>query len=232
MSLQASITGLQEKLAKLYLELEHRFSENQIIRDLWNAMSHDIAEQMHSMTLLPNSFWAKLKTEQDGFSESISLILKQSIEKEGDQSLKSCFDRALQFEEPTISKIYVPVIRKLRENWTNQALDFYIVVKAHLARITRVTHEFAGDPAIIQRSSQLLQQFEKEVQEPPTPVRIPARKGHASPPVGQKEKRTAKPQKKARPKKIPALAKRAESHRTRTKPLVKKIALPRRRVRR
>jgi hypothetical protein len=232
MSLQGSISDLQEKLEKFYLELEHRFNENQIIRDLWSAMAHDIAQQKRSMTMLPHSFWNKLKEEQNGFAKSISAILIQNIDNKEDQSLKNCFGRALLFEEPTISKIYVPIIRKLRENWTDRALDFYIMVKAHLARITRVTLAFAGDPVIIQRSSSLLQHFEKEVQEPQVTAKAPAHKGFAAQPIQHEERRVEKPKKNARTKPAPALAKRAQSRRTRTKPLAKKINLQRRRVRR
>jgi hypothetical protein len=232
MSLQGSISDLQETLTKLYLELEQRFKENPIIRDLWNAMAHDIVQQKRSMTLLPHSFWNGLKDEKDGFSRSISEILRQRIDSEGDRSLKSCFERALSFEEPTISKIYIPIIRRLRGNWTDQALDFYIMVKAHLARIARVTQAFAGDPMTIQRSGLLLQQFEKEVQEPQIVLKPAAYTGRAVRPAPAKEKHSQKPQKKALPKLAPSLAKSAKSRRTRTKPLVKKIGLTRRRARR
>jgi hypothetical protein len=232
MSLQGSISDLQAKLEKFYLELEQRFNENQIIRDLWNAMAHDIAQQKRSMTMLPHSFWNKLKEEQDGFTKSISAILLQNIDNKEDESLASYFNRALLFEEPTISKIYVPIIRKLRGNWTDQALDFYIMVKAHLARITRVTLAFSGNPVIIQRSSSLLQHFEKEVQEPQVTAKDTAHKGFAAQPIQREEKHVEKSKKKTRTKPAPALVKRAPSHRTRTKPLAKKTSLQRRRVRR
>jgi hypothetical protein len=232
MSLQGSIANLQEALAKLYLDLEQRFNDNLIIRDLWNAMAHDITQQKRSMSLLPNSFWNKLKDQKDGFSASFSDIMRQRFDNEGDRSLKSCFERALLFEEPAISKIYIPIIRSLRENWTEQSLDFYIMVKAHLARIARVTQSFAGDPMIIQRASLLLRHFEKEVQEPKVIVKPAVHKGKIARPIQTKEKRHAKPKKKSPPKPTPSLAKRANSRRAGTKPLVKKIGLQRRRVRR
>jgi hypothetical protein len=232
MSLQGSIADLQEGLVKVYLELEQRFNENLIIKDLWSAMAHDVTQQKRSMALLPPSFWKKLKDEKDSFSKSLPAIFRQRFDNEGDKSLKSCFDRALFFEEPTVSKIYIPIIRKLRENWTDQALDFYIMVKAHLARVARVTQAFAGDPMTIQRSSMLLQHFEKEVQEPKVITQPSARKGYVVQPAAVTAKRQAKPQKRARPKMAPSLAKRAKSRRTGTKPLVKKISLQRRRVRR
>jgi hypothetical protein len=234
MSLQGSISDLQKTLEKLYLQLEQRFNENQIIRNLWTTMAHDIVQQKHSMSLIPNSFWNKLKDGKEGFPESVSAILRQNIDNKVDSSLQSCFDHALFFEEPIVSKVYVPVIRKLREDWTNQALDFYIMVKSHLARIARVTQAFAGDPETIRRSSLLLQNFEKEVQEPKVVALKPAASKASSkkPDRSQKTKPAPKLKKKALPKLAKSLSKRGKSHRPATKPLVKKISLPRRRARR
>jgi hypothetical protein len=231
MNLQGSITDLQNTVVKLYLDLEQRFKENQLIRDLWTAMAHDITQQKLSLTMLPSSFWHKLKAEQDGVAAALaeSALVHESGNK-GDASLKSCFERTMLLEEQTILKIYVPIIRKLRENWTDQALDFYIVVKAHLARITRVTQAFAGDPVIIQRSSLLLQRFEKEVQEPQIVVKPKLNKAHAV--QHAQEKHSTMRQKKAIPKQAAAIAKRAKIHHKRAKPLVENISLQRRRVRR
>ena len=232
MSLQGSITEHQDAVIKFYHELEQRFSENQLIRDLWNAMAHDIMLQKRSMNVLPPSFWHQLKAGQNGLSRAISEASRQISEKEDDPSLRRCFERTLAFEEPAILRIYVPIIRKLRENWTDRALDFYIIVKAHLARIMRITQMYAGDPVIIQRSNLLLQHFEKDVQEPPAEVVQPvAHRVHAGqPPVGRyavsHAKKAASKQKTA-----PAIVKRAKSHHGRAKPLVEKI-LPRRRARR
>jgi len=226
MNLQVSITEFQDTLARLYLELEHRFKENQLIRDLWSAMAHDVTQQKRSLSVIPPSFWHKLKKEHDGWSKAISeSTQQQAAEKKEDQSLKACFERALLFEEPATLKIYVPIIRKLRENWTDQALDFYIMVKSHLARIARVTQSFAGDPIIVLRSNVLLQHFEKGVQAPHVEAERPARRTHGAHPA--QEKHAAKPKKLAQ--KASAVAKHAQSHHSRTKPLVEKINLPRRR---
>jgi hypothetical protein len=232
MNLQGSITELQDTIIKLYLDLEQGFRENQLVRDLWSAMAQDVTQQKRSMSALPHSFWTKLKDEQDGFSRAVSEIRKQTNENKEDQSLKSCLERTLIYEEPTTLQLYAPIIRKLREDWTDQALDFYIMVKAHLARITRVTQAFAGDPVVIQRSSLLLQRFEKEVQEPHAIAEPILPKARAPHPPRTKEKHPVKPQKKALSKRAPALAKRAKSHHGRSKPLVKKIALQPRRARR
>ncbi len=231
MNLQGSVTALQDTVVRLYLELEHHFKENQLIRDLWSAMAHDVAQQKRSMNVLPTSFWNQLKSERDGLLETVSETSHSQIaETKEYKSLKSCFELALFFEEPTILKIYAPIIRKLRENWTDQALDFYIMVKAHLARIARVTQSFAGDPIIIQRSNSLLQSFEKEVQ---APQAVPEPESRRIPVVRAEEKKqAAKTHKKVLAKQAPALAKHAKSRRERTKPLVEKISLQRRRGRR
>ena len=172
MNLHGSIKDLQNKIVQLYLKLEHRFSENGLIRELWSAMANDVSQQIRSLNALPPSFWNQLKKDQNlpliAAAEGAS---HQSIENEEDLSLMGCFSRALCLEEPTILKVYVPLIRRLRENSTAPALDFYIVVKAHLARITRVTESYSGDPAVIQRANSLLQAFEKEVQEPSIKIR-------------------------------------------------------------
>jgi hypothetical protein len=231
MNLQGSITELQDTILRLYLQLEERIKENQIIRDLWTAMGHDVAQQKRSMIVLPPSFWHQLKEEMDGTIRAIAEgTRKQAFEIKEDHLLKSCLDHALSLEEPTILKIYVPIIRKLRENWTDRALDFYIMVKAHLARITRVTQSFAGDPSVIQRANLLLQRFEKEVQEPlhvavvPKPRQVAGVQHHP-------EKHPKRPAKKVVSKPAATLAKHAKSHHKRTKPLVEKM-LPRRRARR
>ena len=231
MNLHGSIKELQNTIVQLYLKSEHRFSENLLIRELWSTMAHDVSLQISSMNALPNSFWSQLKQDGDGLSAAFAdNIRHQHFENEEDASLRNCFERALQFEEPTILKIYVPLIRKLRENLTAPALDFYIMVKAHLARIVRVTESYSGDPVIIQRANLLLQNFEKEVQEPAHIVVMePAKKkGHAAHPIENKKpaKIIPKPVKRTG-----ALQKRTILH-TRPKRLVKKVSLPRRRARR
>jgi hypothetical protein len=229
MNLQGSITELQDTIFQIYLQLEERFKENQIIRDLWTAMEHDVAQQKSSMNVLPPSFWHQLKEEMDGTIRAIAEgTKKQAVEIKEDHLLKSCLDHALSLEEPTILKIYVPIIRKLRENWTDRALDFYIMVKAHLARITRATQSFAGDPVVIQRANLLLQRFEKEVQEPLHVAVVPKRQVAGI--QHHPEKPPKKPAKKVVSKPAVTLVKHAKSHHKRTKPLVEKM-LPRRRAR-
>jgi hypothetical protein len=236
MNLQGSITELQDTIIRLYNELQQRFSENQIVRDLWSAMAQDITQQKYSISALPHSFWTQLKDEQDKFHKEISAARHQVIDKKEDLSLVNCFEHAFLYEEPATLKVYVPIIRRLRENWTDRSLDFYIMVKAHLARITRVTQSFAGDPRIIQRSHMLLQQFEKEVQEQHVVLehRPPKARPIQDLQVQVTEKPAAKPQpqKKAPAKKKPSLPKHADKHHGRAKPLVEKIGIQRRRAHR
>ncbi len=234
MNLQGSITELQDTMIQLYVDLQQRFSENQLVRDIWSSMAQDVAQQKRSMSALPHSFWIQMKDEQDPFIKEIAAARKQIIEKKEDLSLIRCFEQAFLYEEPATLKIYVPIIRRLRENWTDRALDFYIIVKAHLARITRVTREFAGDPGILQHSNLLLQQFEKEVQEPHIKpmARQTAKSAKPVPPPEVKARHVAKPQKKAASKPKPSLAKHAGTHHGRSKPLGEKINLQRRRAHR
>jgi hypothetical protein len=231
MNLHGSIKDLQNNIIQLYLKLEHRFSENALIRELWSAMAHDVSLQIGSLNALPQSFWNQLKKEQDlALIAAAEAASHQSIENEEDQSLMGCFNTVLCLEEPASLKVYAPLIRKLRENSTAPALDFYIMVKAHLARITRVTQSFAGNPVIIQRTNSLLQAFEKEVQEPHIEARVSDKKKKK---VSQsaKHKEPAKKIRKTAAKAHP-LAKPAKILHRRPKPLVKKVSISRRRARR
>jgi hypothetical protein len=244
MNLHGSIKDLQNKIIQRYLKLQHRFSENELIRELWGAMAHDVSQQVTSLSALPQSFWNQLKNEQDlALRAAAEAASHQSIENEEDQSLTDCFNSALCLEEPAILKVYAPLIRKLRENSTAPALDFYIVVKAHLARIARVTQSFAGDPLAIQRANSLLQAFEKEVQEPHIEARILDKKKKATQlrarqePANEVRKIAAKVRKsagKARKtaEKARPLAKPAKILHRRPKPMVKKVSISRRRARR
>lgn len=234
MNLRGSITDLQKRVSQLYLKIGQRFSENSLIRELWSAMEHDLSQQLHSLNALPAFFWNQLIKRQDGLMESIGSAKKFQIDdNKEDLSLRSCFEQSLSVEEPMILKIYIPIIRSLRDNWTDQALDFYIMVKAHLARILRVTQAFSGDPLIIQRSNMLLQNFEKEVQgprpAPPKPAAARAKAKGSHPVPAKKKAETRRPR---APKRARSLVKRVKMRSSRTKPLINKVRLSRRRARR
>jgi hypothetical protein len=231
MNLHGSIKDLQNKIVQLYLKLEHRFSENGLIRELWSGMANDVSQQIRSLNALPPSFWNQLKKDQNlPLIAAAEGAIRQSIENEEDQSLMGCFSRALYLEEPAILKVYAPLIRGLRENSTAPALDFYIVVKAHLARITRVTQSYSGDPAVIQRANSLLHAFEKEVQEPHIRIARPETK-KALAEHSDKHKVPAQKQRKTSVKARPS-AKPAKILHRHPKPLVKKASIARRRARR
>lgn len=232
MNLQGSIKDLQKRLSHLYLKLGQRFSENILIRKLWDSMGSDVDKQLSSLSALPSSFWNQLQKHQDGVAESIGAVKSlQLIEKDKDGSLKSCFEQAFLFEEPMILKLYVPIIRSLRENWTDQALDFYIMVKAHLARIVDITRAFSGDPILVQRSNLLLESFERGVQGPPQP---PSRPSAPKPLPDKAAAAKKKPEKRPNPatKRTHPVIQRAKIRPARSKPLISKVRLPQRRARR
>ena len=230
MNLHGSIIEIQNTIAHRYLQLEHRFKENGLIRELWASMANDLSQQINSLKALSPSFWNHLKGDPDKTLETaVQSVSHQTIGEIEDLPLKGYFEFALMLEEPTILKIYAPIIRSLRENYTDKALDFYIMVKAHLARIVRVTQSFSGDPIVIHRANLLLQNFEKEVQEPQLKAKpVQARKTPSAKPVQAKKPiaKSAKASKSAHP-----LAKHNKMHHS-PKALVKKVELSRRRARR
>ena len=140
MNLHGSIADLQKATIQLYLKLQKRFKDNALIRELWESMAGDVSQQRDSLKALPPSFWNQVQKEHGELLQAtIPYVRLQVTDKIKDIPLKGCIESALQFEEPTILKIYIPIIRSLRENPENPALDFYIMVKAHLARIARMT---------------------------------------------------------------------------------------------
>src|SRR5207249_9011641 len=65
----------------------------------------------------------------------------------------------------TILFPYTTLFRS-RKEWTDQALDFYILVNAHLTRLARLIGSTSGDPVLIKRCSDLVLQFERATQVP------------------------------------------------------------------
>ena len=182
MNLHRSIADLQKAAIQLYLKLKQRFKDNELIRELWSAMADDLSQQKGSLKALPPSFWNQLQKEHSELLQAVVPYARlQVTDNISDMPLKTCIEGALRFEEPTILKIYIPIIRGLRQNLASPALEFYIMVKAHLARIARMTASFSGDPVIIQRSSLLLQSFEREIQEPKVEPIVHKKKARAKP---------------------------------------------------
>lgn len=236
MNLHGSISKLQNSGARLYVEVAQCFKENNLIRDIWLEMAHDKEQQVASLRSLPRSFWIELKKQEDGLLEATQSCLQfAERSKDEERSLKKCFTETLEFEEPIILKVYAPLIRQLRTEWTDHALDFYIMIKAHVARLLRVVQSFSGDPILVQRASTLLQNFEKEVQAPevpPVPVVLSTSRKAASRKHGQDAHRapTRKAQAHAAGRSL-SLGKRTKSVTPRAKPFVKNIELRRRRAR-
>ncbi|MBN2319412.1 MAG: hypothetical protein JXR49_10065 [Acidobacteria bacterium] len=233
MSLYGSIKEVQNNIEKFYLNLEQRFNENKLISDLWCQMAQDVSQQIQSLHDLPKSFWSRLKKDPVELIKTIKTDIKpQDLEIESDISLSECIDKAIQSEEAIILKIYVPLIRNLRKNWTGQALDFYIMVKAHTVRIKRVAEAFSGDPIVMQHATLLFQGFEKEIQEPDAEIiqkiksarknRTVRGKKSVKPKTQAKSKTRAKTKLKAEAKpKIRAKAKAKAVAKTKPKPASK-----------
>jgi hypothetical protein len=229
MNLQGSIIEHQNSISQIYRKIEDRFSENSIIRALWNNMALDISKQITSFKSLPPSFWSQLKKNQDSQFETLNGIFDKQYHLNEVMSLKDCLNLTLQIEETIILNVYAPVIRNLRGNWTKTALDFYIIVKAHVARIVGVIESFSGDTTLIQRAHVLLNRFEKEVQEHPVSITPAAKKtpvAHVAPDNKPKEK----PQKPAKPS--GSIAKHAPNTHNRAKPMAKKLEPARKRAQR
>ncbi|MEJ2110542.1 MAG: hypothetical protein P8Z37_11655 [Acidobacteriota bacterium] len=249
MSLYGSIKSTQKTIEKLYLNMEERFIENKAIRKIWSEMARDVSQQIDSLHELPRTFWIRLKKEQ---AELLNIIQKeiilQTIGNKEDLSLSECIERAIKSEEALIMKVYVPLIRKLRENWSGRELDFYIMVKAHIVRFKRVADSYSGDPTVLQEAALLAQKFEKEVQEPEIDINKILKPARKAKPIRRKPASSAKkiPTKKAAPKKAARTASssktgtkqsrspinRSRRRANRSKPLAEKTELRRKRARR
>jgi hypothetical protein len=229
-----ALVKLQKKGAELYVQVAQFFSENNLIRDTWLSMAQDLEQQEASLRDLPGSFWTRMKTDEEALLRAIAQCMVPHPGEPGweSRSLNECFARTLDFEQPLILGAYVPLIRALRIEWTGHALDFYIMVKAHVVRLYRLIQPTSGDSLLIQRAADLLVTFEREVQ---LPLAVPA----ASPSQQKKveagrARQTAKPGKSRHESASPLrpIGERKTRISKHTKPLVKKLELPRRRVRR
>jgi hypothetical protein len=227
MSNLSTLAKLQKSGAEFYLKIADRFRENSLIRETWIELAQDLEQQVASLRDLPASFWKGHEIQVKALQDAIAQCPPPRPGGNGTEpgSLHGCFTCTLDFEEPLILRAYVPLIRALRADCTNQALDFYIMVKAHVARLNRVILPFSGDPSLTQRTLNLLQAFEREVQGPPP---LPARKPAAA---AKAVRRTRHPHKSAQLRSGKA-AKSLRRTKGIAKPLVQKIKLPRRRARR
>jgi hypothetical protein len=225
--LRGPLLKLQRARAKCYALLQQHFEGNLLISETWSVMARDLEAQAESLKKLPVSFWVALKKQEKELTRATELSLE--VEPNGFAgSLRECLTQTLDLEEPIILRIYAPLIRTLRSVWSDRSVDFYVMVKAHIARIERLVMSYSGDPALGQRCAVLFQTFEKEVQEPAAIEAAPRKPVHRKAVSSKKSGRPAAVRRAvvattAKPSRV--LAKRA-------KPLVNKIEIPRRRARR
>jgi hypothetical protein len=227
--LRTPLSKLEQAIAKFYLQLQQRFESNSLVSESWAAMGSDLQAQAESIKKLPPSFWQSLKKQEKELIRATGLILPNEANK-AETSLQSCLVQMLDIEEPMILKVYAPLIRRLRSEWTEKALDFYVMVQAHIARLARTVQAYSGDPGLSLRCAVLFHEFEKNVQEPAAsevPPTKPTRKKVA---VSKSSKKAAA----SRHQKA-AVAKRRnralDELSKRRKPLGKKIEIAGRRVR-
>lgn len=245
MSLYGSIKETQKTIEKLYLNLQQRFTGNKAIREVWSKMARDVSQQIESLHELPRTFWIRLKKDQQKLLQIIREDVKpQIVVNTEDMSLSDCIASAIRSEESMILKIYAPLIRNLRANWSGLELDFYIMVKAHIVRFKRVAEAFSGDPTALQQAALLLEKFDKEVQQPQVDIsrilKAARRTKKVSSKTASKPKkssgRTAKTASKSKSEKSKKespspvhLSRRRQDH---AKPLTEKGKLRRRRAQR
>jgi len=237
--LRSPLSKLEKAIARFYLQLQQRFEGNSLVSESWADMGGDLQAHAESLKKLPSWFWQSLKKQEKELVRATGTILPADALKPA-SSLQACIVQMLDIEEPMILKVYAPLIRRLRSEWTERALDFYVMVKAHIARIARVVQAYSGDPAMSQRCAILFQEFEKGVQEPAVieiKQKKPIRKGAAA--IKQVRKpaavRRLRKQAPAPPSKITVARRRVralEKLAKRAKPLVKKIEITGRRARR
>ena len=162
---------MQNLGGRFYLQLAKHFDQNTLIRDTWVEMADDFQNQVSSLKELRPLFWRQLQTEEKTLltvTKATSDLLRTEIATPPSEwSLQACFTRTLGFEEPIIIKLYAPLLYRLRRAGTDHALDFYIMVNAHVTRLTRLIQLFSGDPALIERCSALFHGFERAAQGPP-----------------------------------------------------------------
>jgi hypothetical protein len=231
-TLRGSLSQLQRAVAKIYSQLQQRFEGNYLVSSVWAAMDHDLQVQVESLKKLPPSFWQSLKNQEKELARAAELVHPANADWRSG-SLRSCLTRTIDLEEPIILKVYAPFIRRLRSEWTEHALDFYVMVKAHIARVAHSIQLFSGDPSLSLRCAVLLHSFEKEVQEPPeVEVARSIRKKSAkkSAPAKPKTKKAALRRAQASAEKRPiGTLDKIKKH---AKPMVQKIKLAPRRARR
>jgi hypothetical protein len=222
-TLRGTLSQLQRAVAKFYAHFQDRFEGNVLVRNMWASMRSELELQVENLKKLPGSFWLSLKQQE----RELANAAKISLPTVSQSSLRDCLAQMLDLEEPLILRVYAPLIHCLRIHWTEHALDFYILVKSHIARLSQSVQMFSGDPALSLRCAVLLQNFEKEVQESSAPEITAARFSKAKSALKAKSssKQVTPPKSEEKPARALEISKRA-------KPLVRKIKISNRRAQR
>jgi len=238
MNLQASLARFLKTGSIFYKKRADCFGQNQIVRDAWLRLAEDMDLQASSLKNLPPTFWGEIETGQHDLIERVDsgFPIKGDSRPCDAVPLEESIGRSLSLEEPVVLKIYAPLIRRLRTAWTNRALDFYVIVKSHVAGLMRLVQTYCGDPALIQRAAALLENFEKEAQEPEfvEPPKAAKKSSSRTRKVAARATRpkagtASKTPRKARSR---PLAGRARAVTKAAKPLVRKLRISSRRARR
>lgn len=236
MNLQGSLARFLKTGATFYKKRADCFSHNQIVRDVWLRLAEDMDTQASSLKKLSPAFWREFQPYQDDLIQNVpkGFPIKGNSRPCETVPLQESIGQSLLLEEPVVLRIYAPLVRKMRSAWSNRNLDFYVIVKSHVTGLMRLVQTYCGDPALIQRAVSLLENFEREAQEPEfVVVEKVARKGRTRKravvsAAARTQQRTArKPSRKAprRP-----LASRPRPVPKRAKPLVRKIRISPRRA--
>jgi hypothetical protein len=224
-AIRTSLLKLQNTRTKLYLNTAKQFTSNRLIHLTWLSLAGGVNQQTATLKSLPSSFW-KLLDGQDArmLLDAIGRTLKVDVVMNGGEtSLKNCFTQTLDLEEPVIVEIFAPIVRILKANWTEQALDIYIMARSHLTQLIRLIEPFCGEPSLIQRCTLLVQRFEQEVQ------RVPAIESKGTLKARKVSRKAAR--KTAAKRERHAVAARPPHIVQHPKPLVREIKLARRRAR-
>lgn len=242
MNLSGSLARLQLAGSKHYLQLSERFSGNPLIRDSLSAMAQDLSHHAESLHTLRPKFWKLLRSEEKTLCRAVEEVALDWRAKDNHEagSLHHCFTHIIALEEPITLKLYSPLIYRLRTEWTDTALDFYVIVRAHLTRLARLMRSFSGDPALVQRCNDLIERFEREAHGPEPQVVKPARKplkavrsSRASRKTAGAARKPAASRRRLPLKKASRVATgRPKPQPKRAKPLLKGIKIARRRARR
>jgi hypothetical protein len=189
--IRTALVRLQQDRVNFYLKAAERFTSNPLIHDKWLSIAGGLDAQGGILKNLSPSFWKFL---DEGEAASILEAARQAIGEKGvadsgQVTLREYFTRALELEEPTVTRVYAPIVRDLRVNWTARAMDLYVMVRSHLTQLTRLIEPFCGDPSLCRRCASLADRFEQEIQRPKVVEReMP----------GSKKARSGKPAKQAR----------------------------------